>query len=433
MADSSILYTYGAVYHDALSWYSVHMQPLIKEYLKTHSFQQLEDEHGVCVRFSNDGTKFSANYDQILAKNGDPLTEQCRGMVLRPTQFDKSTFGEAWKDAPVGDVEVLAWPMNRFYNHGDPAAADVDWSDPGLRVYEKLDGTMIVLYWDPLYVRWCAATRSVSNADFPIFAGHMEIGDATFSDLFLRALVETRKANSDDVTWEVDGFDKVVHLNKEVTYVFELTSQFNRIVVKYDAPRATLLAARVTKEGFELPIEDLRLQHVQRPKTWELKDPTALAAFIDSADPAVLEGAVVCDSQFRRLKVKNKAWVMSSRAKEMVSSSPRTALECIILEKLDDVIPLVEKDIADKMLAMQDEFLSWCRRTDARFDEFKVEAAGSRKRFAEQVMLSGDWTAPYFQLWENRAPDTLSWVKMTSASGKLHSTSLDIILSKMKG
>ncbi len=405
------------------------MKPLIVDFLRTHSFQQLEDEHGVCVRFSDDGSKFSANYDQILAKNGNPLTEQCRGMVLRPTQFKKDMFGEDWKDATVGDVEVLAWPMNRFYNHGDPAAVEIDWSDPGLRVYEKLDGTMIVVYWDPLHSKWFAATRSVPEADLPIFAGHMEIGDATFSDLFMRALIETRG----DVTWAVDGPDKVVHLNQELTYVFELTSPYNRVVVKYDAPRVTLLAARHTTSGQELRIEDIRMEHVQRPKTWELRDPTALAAFIDSADPAVLEGAVVCDSRFRRLKVKNKAWVMSSRAKEMVSSSPRAALECIIQEKLDDVIPLVEKDIGEKMLVMQSEFMSWCKRLDARLTEFKAEATGSRKRFAEQVMLSGDWTAPYFQLWENRAPDALSWVRKMSAAEKLHSTSLDIILNKMKG
>ncbi len=407
------------------------MEPLIKSYLKNHTFQQLEDEHGVCVRFSNDESKFSANYDQIIAKNGDQLTEQCRGMVIRPLQFEKKYFGDEWKDAIVGDVEILAWPMNRFYNHGDPAAAQIDWADSSLRVYEKLDGTMIVLYWDPLYQKWCSATRSVPDADLPIFAGHLEIGDATFSDLFMRALVETRGG----VTWTVDGPDKVVHLNQELTYVFELTSPYNRVVVKYDAPRVTLLAVRHTKDGNELRIEDVRMQHVQRPRVWDLRDPISLAAFIDSANPAELEGAVVCDSQFRRLKIKNKAWVMSSRAKDMVTSSPRSALECVILEKLDDVIPLVEKDIGDKMLEMQVQYSHFCEKIDKNVTKFKLEAVQAtnpRKRFAEQVMLENDWTAPYFQLWENRAPGARALIKSMLESGKLSSTSLDTIIEKMR-
>lgn len=411
------------------------MEPFVKAYLKNHTFQQLEDEHGVCARWNSAGDKVSLNYDMILAKSGDPITEQCRGMVIRPTQFDKNVFGEAWKDAPVGTCEVLAWPMNRFYNHGDPAAANIDWSDNGLRVYEKLDGTMIVLYWDPLHGRWHTATRAVPEADLPIFKGHLEIGDDTFSDLFMKALIRTREASTGTLlTWlkPGDGPEKVVHLNKELTYVFELTSPYNRIVVKYDVPAVTLLAVRHTATGAEIPIEEMRLEHVNRPKTWELRDPVALAAFIDSADPAMLEGAVVVDSSFRRLKVKNKAWVMSSRAKDMVTASPRSALECVIQGKLDDVLPLIEKDIADKMLAMQTEFMDWTKRLDANFARFKEEACGSRKQFAGLVMLSGDWTAPYFQLWETKAATTLALVRQMMDAGKLSTTSLDTILQHMK-
>lgn len=416
------------------------MEPLIKSFLKNHTFQQLEDEHGVCIRFSTDGTKFSANYDQILAKNGDQLMEQCRGMVVRPLRFDKQRFGDGWKDVVVGDVEILAWPMNRFYNHGDPAAAQIDWSDGGLRVYEKLDGTMIVLYWDALVSKWCAGTRSVPNADLPILVGHIEIGDDTFSDLFWKALWQTAAQLGAHVPAVAPSAYEACKnvldsLDKDLTYVFELTSPWNRVVVKYNVPRVTLLSARNTKSGHEVHIEHVHLEFVNRPKTWDLHDPFALAAFIDNANPAELEGAVVCDSHFRRLKIKNKAWVMSSRAKDMVSTSPRSALECIILEKLDDVIPLVEKDIGDKMLTMQQDYLRYCVQIDKNVVAFKEDAnhvANPRKRYAELVMLTGGWTAPYFQLWENRAPDARTLLRNMLESGKLHANSLDTILDGMR-
>ena len=397
-------------------------QPLIVEYLKTHSFQQLEDEHGVCARFSSDGSKCSLNYDQILVKNGDPFAEQCRGMVIRPLQFKIHIFGDNWKNAIVGDVKVIAWPMNRFYNHGDISAAQVNWSDPDLRVYEKLDGTMIVMYWDEHQNKWHAATRAVPEADLPIRKDHLEIGDMTFSELFWKALASA--TNSPEFCFA----------NKDLTYVFELTSPFNRIVVKYDKPQATLLAIKHTSSGNELNIDDHPLANVvPTPKTWALHSAAALDAFVNSADPSQLEGAVVCDSLFNRLKVKNKTWVLSSRAKDLVTVSRRSAIEAIIQNKIDDVIPLVEKDIADELLRMQNNLRSYLKQVNANFCEWKERAAGDRKTFAQIVSSSGDWATPYFQLLDGKAPDALSWAVAMSEAGKLPARSLDVLLEKIDG
>lgn len=413
--------------------------PLVIEYLRTHSLQQLEDEHGVCARPSAGGDKFSLNYDQILVKNGDPVAEQCRGMVIRPgnvwfqdamqTSFREGS--DKWKNC-MGPWEVLAWPMNRFYNHGDPAGADVDWSDPGLRVYEKLDGTMMVVYWDPLQGRWHAGTRSVPEADLPICKGHMEIGDMTFSELFFKALRETREAvEGKPLDREPTDFDDVLHLNKELTYVFELTTPYNRVVVKYGESRVTLLAARHTATARELPIESLRLQHVNHPKTWDLRSAAALSAFVNSADPSMLEGAVVCDSQFRRLKVKNKAWVLLSKAKDLVTVSRRTALLAIVNGDIDDVIPIVEKNIADELRRMQSALRDYMLSIDRNFNAFKAKAAGSRKDFALMVTSSGDWTPPYFNMWEGRVITAFEWVVTAAANGKLSDGTLDAILRRL--
>jgi hypothetical protein len=353
-------------------------------------------------------------------------------MIIRPHKFADLAATHDWKNAVVGDVDVLAWPMNRFYNHGDAAAAVVDWSDPGLRVYEKLDGTCMIVYWDPMHERWYAGTRSVPEADLSIRKDHMEIGDMTFSELFLKALRATREASEGKVlAMDPTGFDQVVHLNKELTYVFELTTPYNRIVVKYDEPRATLLAARHTASGEEISIESLRLQHVNRPKTWELRSPAALTAFVNAADPALLEGAVVCDSQFRRIKVKNKAWVLSSKAKDLVTVSRRSALLAIIKDEIDDVILLVDKDIADELLKMQGELREYLLTIDHNFADFKARANGSRKDFALMVTSSGAWSPPYFNMWEGRATSALEWTQNAAVSGKLSDNTLDAILGKL--
>ena len=402
------------------------MELLVREYLKTHSFKQLEEEHGVCARPNSRRDKFSLNYDMVMAKPGDPVSEQCRGLVLRPVE---QLNADDWEDVVVGHTDVLAWPMNRFYNHGDFNAAKIDWTDVSLRIYEKLDGTMIVVYWDPLHAKWYAATRAVPEADHPM---NGDLDPMTFSDLFFNALRSTREATSGEpITWEVDGYDKVVHLNKELTYVFELTSPKNRVVVRYDVPRVTLLAARHTQTGKEIAIETIRLEHVQRPATWDFKDVLALEAFVDCSDPASLEGAVVCDSRFRRLKVKNKSWVLSSRAKDMVTVSRRSALEAIIMGKIDDVLPLLEESIATQLLTMNDQARTYLSSIDKKFAELSADAAGNRKHFAEQVLLSNDWATPYFMLWDKKAATTLQWLQKLSTAQKLTNAMLDVILARM--
>lgn len=424
------------------------MELHVWKYLLTHSFRQLEEEHGVLARPNATMDKFALNYDQLTARSGDPVADQCRGLVIRPREDSPfwlsdvtaavkmvrsgQAMTDSWKDVVVGDCEVLAWPMNRFYNFGDAACAQVDWSDPGLRVYEKVDGTCIIVYWDRDHKKWHCGTRSVPEADLPIHAGDLQIGDMTFAQLFLKALIATREELSGKpVDWEVDGPDKVIHLNKEMTYVFELVSPYNQIVVNYPEPRVYLLAARHTSTGEEVPIETLRIQHVRCPKTWPLKDAVSVGAFVNTASPSELEGAVVCDSKFRRMKIKSMAYVLAHKSKDTVTASPRNALEAIIHEKVDDIVTLVPKDVGDKMLRMQESYAVYCKALDSRFAEFKAEAAGNRKRFAEQVMLSGDWTAPYFNLWEGRAASTREWIKSMSEKGKLATNALDVILSKL--
>ena len=412
------------------------MLPLALQFLSTKSFQDLEDAHGICSRVNASGDKVSLNYDQILSKPGDPVVAQCRGLIIRPRDTSFLKLPD-WKMKIVGEVDVLARPMDRFYNRGDSNAAAVDWSDKNLRVYEKLDGTMIVLYWDGLHDRWHAGTRSVSEADLPIQKENLQIGDMTFSQLFWQSLWQTlcQLGYGDIPAAAPTAYDAVREfldeLNKDNTYVFELTGPYNRVVVKYDTKRVYLLAVRNNVTGHEEPIENFSSGMFLHAQKWSLHEPIALVAFIETCDPAKFEGAVVVDSNFHRQKVKSAAWAFSSRAKDMVTTSPRAALECIISSKLDDVIPLVEADLAEKLLHIQDIFVHYCHDVDVRFAQYKEEAGSSRKRFAELVMLSDDWTAPYFNLWEGRASSMLEWTRKTLETGKLTHSNLDVIINKM--
>jgi hypothetical protein len=413
--------------------------PLVIGFLKTKSFNDLKNEFGVNVRFSIDSTKASLNYDQFEAKSGVQLSDECRGMVIRPV-MSTSSF-----DDVVGDCEVVAWPMNRFYNQGDPAAIEVDWSDSELKVFEKLDGTMIVVYWDEIKNQWCSATRAVPEADLPICKDHIEIGDATFSNLFQRACVETRQRKQPEyVNAFLNAFGRVPNriddvfydLDKNMTYVFELTSQFNRVIVRYTEPNVTLLSIRDLRSGLELDVTDKRIpfslqSYCSFPKIWHMSSPEAMTTFVNEANPAEMEGAVACDSRFNRNKCKNKAWVLSSRAKDLVTVSRRSGLEAIISGTIDDVLPLLERDIANELLKMQTQLLKYVHWVDERFQFIKDASQGNRKQFALQVIAGDAWPAPYFAMWENKATSTMNWLRNLAADDRLSSTALEVLLKKL--
>jgi hypothetical protein len=194
----------------------------------------------------------------------------------------------------------------------------------------------------------------------------------------------------------------------------------------------TLLAARHTQTGKEVAIETLQqFKNINRPKTWNLRSALSVAAFVDNVNPAELEGAVICDSQFRRLKFKNKAWILASRSKDLVTVSRRSALNAILQGKIDDVLPLVEKDVAEKLERMREDTKIYFKQVDSNFNEWKEKANGSKKEFASLVMNSGDWTPIYFNLWDGRSNSALSWAVDKAESGKLTDSSLDSILAKI--
>ena len=135
----------------------------------------------------------SLNYDQIEAKETDPLAQECRGLVLS-CEDGHSLLSQAvevngklsYDHISPGKTRILAYPMKRFFNHGQGSAADINWADPNLAVLEKLDGTLCIVYFDPFTNKWCVATRSVSEADLL-----MDNGIFTFRTLFEKAVEET--------------------------------------------------------------------------------------------------------------------------------------------------------------------------------------------------------------------------------------------------
>lgn len=371
------------------------MRPLVCEYLLTHSLMDLKNEFGINSRIDNSGTKFSLNYDQILAKSGDLFVEQCRGLVLRSLKDNLTN------NIIIGETLVVAWPMNRFYNCDDPHVAKINYADKNLTIFEKLDGTMIVCYYDHYLNAWCAGTRGVCDGSIPIQGNDIVDGEITFSQLFFRTLEQICNHND-------------VGLRKENTYVFELTSPLNKCVVNYRKPNITLLAARNTSTGTEIHIKDLThvCSCISRPKVFKFSSLKEMVYVVNCYDADKFEGVVAIDLNFNRVKIKNKSWVLASRAKEMYSASKRNILKLIIDDQVESILKYVDNNIANKILnyvTAYNKFTNW-------FDQSIIDCdvqSSDRKSFAFLVKSTApnNFTAPYFAIKDKKASSTKEWAQ----------------------
>lgn len=399
---------------------------LVREFLLVKSLEDLEREHGVKARVHDH--KFSLNYDQIESREDDPLAQECRGLILRPTELQ----GSIDVARPLGDTIVLARPFDRFFNYGQAAAAEVDFDHPATSFYEKMDGTLCIVYFDDVKNEWHVATRSIPEANLPVDG----FGDHTFRTLFEKALLET--VGKDFATWTS------AQLFRDTTYMFELTTPANRIVVEYEGYGITLLAARKTATGKELRPAFVQAQ-VKTPTAdrYRFGSVTELVEFVSSRDPTKHEGIVVCDQHFRRIKVKNAGYLALNKVRDSVLKSPRGLVELILLEKLDDALPLFPDHVVDRAHKLQAAFRDLVAHYRDAYDACKAEADAAadvedrehRKAFALAVQAhERGWMAPMMEQYQGRVSGLVEWIQSKrQVDGGWSNGFLDTVLRYLEG
>lgn len=406
----------------------------IQEYLLTHSFGELHLEHGIYESIR--GHKFSLNYSQIEARDDDPLAKECRGLILAwedPTNIPVDVL-----NSPVGKTIVLAHPMDRFFNLGQGAADILDWKNPQyLRILTKVDGTLAILYFDVFKNEWCVATRSVPNADIPLEVLGFE--KVTFRGLFEKCLLEGHGLTFEQFTQ---------FLCKESTYCFEITSPANRIVVKYDDFKLTLLAARRNSGMEYLPYYLSDETGIPFPKEFQFNSPTEIHEFLKDKSPLEVEGFVVREdlvdgNNFKRVKIKSTAYVAYNRIKgqldsELRVSSYRGALALVLSGALDDVLPMLPEYQAKIIIDIKVKYLWFCRDVDALWlrivnvleNNPPEDDKARMKMIALEVQKTQIWQAPIFAFARSRAKNCNEFVQSTTKNGKYPHNILDSIIQR---
>ena len=359
------------------------MELLVQTYLKSgKTLDDLFTEHGVCHYISNG--KLGLNYSQLDASNSDPLACQCRGLIL-----DEKTF------------EIIACPFFRFFNlEQTEVAAPIDWNTA--RFFDKIDGTCIICGFKD---KWFVGTRGRPEAD-----GNIQDSDLTFAtlaDLAVDKMLKENSACSGSKTFH-DMMEYIVlkygEQIRNYTFVFELTSPFNRVVCKYDKISLTLLMVRNNKTLEELDPKqfDFGPYGIKTPEEFYFSNVNHMVQVIREWNPEEKEGVVVVDKNYNRVKVKNPAYVAFNHLKDSLSTSIRGCIEVILLEKDDDVIPMMPQVIADRIRMLKPIVARVLKQTEQDWQELKhIE---NMKEFALEAQKRL-WDSALFALKRNKTPD----------------------------
>jgi hypothetical protein len=236
-----------------------------------------------------DGDLVSLKYNQIESPMHEPIVQECRGMVVDTARR-----------------QVLAWPYNKFWNHGEELADPIDWSTA--RVQEKLDGSLMILFHD-------SSNWRVASSGHPTAGGSFGDDARTFRDAFWSTFA--------DLGLDLSG------AARGLTYMFEMCDAPNRVVVKHDCPRIVLHGMRLLDSGREATRSDLvacagRIG-CELVREFPISSVAECLAAADALDPIQQEGYVVVDGNFNRIKIKSPRYVTLHHLKG--EATPRRAIE----------------------------------------------------------------------------------------------------------
>jgi hypothetical protein len=393
---------------------------LVQEYLLTHSLLDLENEFGVFATFSKDGRKFSLNYDQILARDSDAISQECRGLILAAAD------GSSWHAHAVVDgnklqyshivpgvTQVVAMPFKRFFNFGQGAAASISLNST-VRIMEKMDGTLTILYHDQIKNEWHVATRSIPEADVPLNTDGM-----TFRALFEKALASSNKT--------FDGFTST--LDKDLVYMFELCTPYNQVVVRHNHSTITLLAVRNKKTLEEVMIDDLDIG-VPCVKKYSFNTMEEILAYVGEQPPSDHEGVVLLDSKFNRIKVKNPKYVLAHKAQDSLKSE-RQCMHAVLLNAYDDLLPLISPEISANILSLVEKLKSFLVSQEAQYVDFASKAQ-DKKSFALSIKDNDKlWKSAFFARFDKKVSSFQEYIQKNKQNGEFSASFLDSLLANL--
>ncbi len=278
--------------------------------LLTPDLLRQEGIESFCSRFviscKNYENKVLLNYSQIESPFAVEAVQECRGLILRKSDFTP-----------------ISLAFKKFFNLQEGLAAQIDWNTA--RAYDKLDGSMIQLYFDEDL--WHAATTGTAEGE-----GSVDLCADPNIDSFSTLFWHTVSAYKN-----LEEFTSL--LDPRYIYVFELCTPFNIVVVRHTKPKVTLLTVRHQASMMECPQHEAddwaKLLGVDRPSYKTDVTAESLIEELQNVDYS-FEGYVVLDAQLNRIKIKSPAYIRHHHLRSSVSIN--NLVEAVLAGETEEIL-----------------------------------------------------------------------------------------------
>ena len=253
------------------------MQLEIQKYLKSgKNIQDLIWEYDLQVFYSDQYPNLVCFDYSIISPKSEKIVQEARGLVL-----DKQNW----------NVACISMPAFEYSND--------EFNYKNARAIEKYDGCLVILYY--YENEWITATRFSVDGDCYVASAYTIEKKLRWKDLFYQAV--------SDMGFDRDHFLSLLDKNK--CYSFELCSNDNKNIVIYSDAFVKLLSI-VDKETFN---EENIFQNKVfltslpdfLPNSFHISSKYEVIDYLDKNYPGYsLEGLVLLDEKFRRIKIRNK-------------------------------------------------------------------------------------------------------------------------------
>jgi hypothetical protein len=286
----------------------------LRDFILSHdNWEEILTADPYYLKISRDDKYIMFKYNQISSDFSIQLVREARGIIFRES-----------------DWECVCHPFEKFGNYGESYCPDINWETAS--VQEKVDGSLIKFWYDD---GWHISTNGTIDA---FKANLNDIKYQNFGQLVLDAI---HKVFDDEHKF----FDM---LDPECTYMFELVSPYNRVVIPYEETELYFLGMRERQTGEEWDPEDLDESYFFKiPKRYSL---CSLEEVQSAANmlPWDQEGYVVCDANFNRVKIKSPSYVMAHYARNNNVISTERLVQ-IVLDGEQEEFLIYASDYANEL------------------------------------------------------------------------------------
>lgn len=272
----------------------------------------------------------------------NPIVKCCRGTVLEV------------KGLLFKKVRPICMPYKKFANYGEGYADNIDWSTAVAR--EKIDGILVKCakvdgktYW---FTNNGFDWSMQFGTDFSTDDGEKETqGCTTFGDLLKYALYKEMNLPNVKTVGGYKDYNKYFNNINNIenswlskvpdgwTLMFELVSPRNRIICKYPHTMLYFTGCRDNKGQEHTPEEAAQTFNIpyRLPTLYKCDTPEAAKKLVEHYKGNEQEGIVVCDAEFRRVKIKCESYLQLKFTVD--NDRPKNLFKMVVENTYDDILP----------------------------------------------------------------------------------------------